>query len=154
MDKATQPAELAALEPFIGAWTLHADVQRAGAGDVRARTVFEWILDGRFLLQRSEVDHPEAPDGHMIVALDADGHGLTQHYFDSRGVVRLYAMTFDDGVWTLTREQPDFTPLHFAQRFHGEFSADGNTIDGRWEISHDGGAAWELDFGLTFRRAG
>jgi hypothetical protein len=42
------------------------------------------------------------------------------------------------GKWTvevslLTRETPDFTPLLFAQRFIGTFSADDNTIDGRWE---------------------
>jgi hypothetical protein len=37
----------------------------------------------------------------------------------SRGVVRIYAMTFDDGVWILRRESADFTPLAFAQRFVG-----------------------------------
>ena len=42
-------------------------------------------------------------------------------------------MSFVDGVWTLTRESPDFTPLDFRQRFIGTFSADGNTISGAWE---------------------
>jgi hypothetical protein len=60
-------------------------------------------------------------------------------------------MTFQDGVWTLLRGAPDFTPLNFWQRFTGTFSADGDTIDGRWETSKDG-SAWELDFGLTYRR--
>ena len=73
--------------------------------------------------------------------------------FDSRGVVRVYAMTFGDGAWTLQRTRPDFRPLSFAQRFLGTFTADGNTIDSRWESSQDGGATWELDFELTFRRA-
>ena len=44
--------------------------------------------------------------------------------------VRLYAMTFRDGIWTLVRSSPDFTPLDFSQRFTGRFSADGNTISG------------------------
>ncbi|MEU5541454.1 hypothetical protein AB0G85_03540 [Streptomyces sioyaensis] len=77
----------------------------------------------------------------------------TQHYFDSRGVARLYAMTFADGVWTLTRESPDFTPLVFRQHFTGTFSEDANTIAGALEVRFDGGE-WEHDFTLTYRRAG
>ena len=68
-------------------------------------------------------------------------------------MVRLYAMSLADGVWTLTRESPDFTPLDFRQRFTGTFSVDGNTISGAWESGHDGGE-WEHDFALTYRRAG
>lgn len=40
----------------------------------------------RFLIQRWEVDHPEAPDGIAIIGFDPDKGGLRQHYFDSRGV--------------------------------------------------------------------
>ena len=86
------------------------------------------------------------------LAADLETGSYTQHYFDSRGVVRLYAMTFADGVWTLTRESPDFTPLEFRQRFTGRFGADGNTISGAWEKGRDGGE-WEHDFTLTYRRA-
>jgi hypothetical protein len=67
-------------------------------------------------------------------------------------VVRVYAMTLAGGVWTLTRESPDFTPLDFRQRFTGTFSAVGNTITGAWEKGLGGG--WEHDFALTYRRAG
>ena len=96
---------------------------------------------------------PAAPDSLAIVAADPRTGGYTQHYFDSRGVVRLYAMTFTDGVWTLIREAPDFSPLDFRQRFTGTFSADGNTITGAWEKTADGGE-WEHDFALTYRRTG
>jgi hypothetical protein len=61
-------------------------------------------------------------------------------------------MTLAGGVWTLLRTEADFTPLDFAQRFIGEFSADASTIDGRWEQSHDGERTWELDFAITYRR--
>jgi hypothetical protein len=88
---------------------------------------------------------------HAIVGLDRSGDALTQHYFDSRGRARVYAMTFDDGVWTLLRDSPDFTPLDFSRRFTGEFSAYGNFISGRWERSKDG-SGWEHDFELTYRR--
>jgi hypothetical protein len=150
---------LARLDVFVGEWVVEARLPgqpappgAAGDGPV-ARSWFEWALGRQFLLQRTEVPVPEAPDGLMIVSADPETGAYTQHYYDSRGVVRLYAMSLTDGVWTLTRESPDFTPLDFRQRFTGTFSADGNTISGAWETGRDGGE-WEHDFALTYRRAG
>jgi hypothetical protein len=140
---------MALLAPFLGEWQLETSLGPPGA--VRARSVFEWALDGRFLVERSEVDLPEAPDGLSVVGADAARGGYLQHYFDSRGVVRLYAMTFDGRVWTLRREDADFSPLDFAQRYTGEFSDDGTRITGRWEIRHPG-RDWETDFDLSYVR--
>ena len=111
-------------------------------------------LDGQFLLQRTGAEHPDAPSGLCVISVaeDGDGHEYVQHYFDSRGVVRVYRMTLRDGEWELRRDRPDFTPLSFHQRYIGRFADDGRTIEGRWEISHDDGATWETDFGVTFRR--
>jgi hypothetical protein len=119
--------------------------------DVRARAVFEWMPGGRFLVQRWEVSLPEAPDGIAIIGFDDERETYLQHYFDSRGVARVYEMSFGDGVWKLWRDAPDFSPLSFSQRFTGTFSDDGDTIEGRWEISHDG-SSWEHDFDLTYTR--
>jgi hypothetical protein len=44
-----------------------------------------------------------------------------------------------------------FSPLDFHQRWLGTFSADGDTIEGRWETSPDG-RDWELDFELIYHR--
>jgi hypothetical protein len=105
-------------------------------------------------MERSEVpDVPEAPDGITIIGLARDGQTYTQHYFDSRGVVRTYAMTFDGEVWQLLRESPDFSPLSFRQRFVGRIGDDGDTIRGAWEKRTDAAADWELDFPLTYRRS-
>jgi hypothetical protein len=62
-------------------------------------------------------------------------------------------MTFDGRKRTLLRRTADDSPLHFSQRYTGTFSADGDTIDGQWEISDDG-TEWRTDFRLTHRRAG
>ena len=105
---------MALLEPFVGEWRLETSL--APPDGVRARAVFEWALGGRFLVERSEVDVPEAPDGLCVVAAAPEGY--LQHYFDSRGVVRLYAMTFDGRLWTLRREEADFSPLEFRAALH------------------------------------
>lgn len=143
---------LACLDVFVGEWALEVGFPgqppRPGA-----RSRFEWALGGQFLLQRTEVPVPEAPDSLTIVSADPETGAYTQHYYDSRGVARLYAMTLADGVWTLTRESPDFSPLDFRQRFTGTFSRDGNAIRGAWE-SGPIGSGWQHDFDLTYQRVG
>ena len=142
------------LRPFVGRWVLSADFPRAGnAKGIAGHATFEWDLDGRFLLQRTTLELPEAPDTLAVIAPDAaGGDGFTQHYFDSRGVVRLYEMTFDGRIWTLARDKPDFSPLNFAQRFTGELSPSGDRIDGHWDITNDAGE-YMLDIELTYTRA-
>jgi hypothetical protein len=139
------------LERFIGDWEVAFELP--GMPAEPGRTTFEWLLGRRFVLQRSGADHPDAPEGYVVISADhRRDDGYLQHYFDSRGVVRLYEMDFDGAEWTLTRMSPDFSPLDFAQRWIGSFSDDGNTIEGRWETSPDG-REWQLDFRLTYRRS-
>jgi hypothetical protein len=126
------------LEPFIGTWHVNSSL-----GDVRAMATFEWALGGAFLLQRQEIDLPEAPDALCVIG--PDGERFTQHYYDSRGVTRVYTMTFNGELWTLERDDEDF-----AQRYTGEFT--GNQINGRWEIRHPGEEDWSLDFELSYER--
>jgi hypothetical protein len=116
MEQGARNAALARLDAFIGGWTMEASFPLPPA-EVAPRTDFEWMPGGQFLVQRWEIPHPEAPDGIAIIGLDPDGDGYVQHYFDSRGVARVYAMSFRDGVWKLWRDAPDFTPLNFSQRF-------------------------------------
>src|SRR5690606_23136445 len=66
-------------------------------------------------------------------------------YHDDRGVCRQFEMTFGDGRWTMSREDPDF-----HQRFIADVEA--NRIRGRWEASEDEGKTWRKDFELTFER--
>jgi hypothetical protein len=150
---------LARLDVFVGEWVMEARFpgdqpapSNAAGESPRARSRFEWALDRQFLLQRTEISIPEAPDSLSIVSADLETGAYMQHYYDSRGVARLYAMSLADGVWTLTRESPDFTPLDFQQRFTGTFGADANTISGAWEKRLAGD--WEHDFALTYRRVG
>ncbi len=143
---------LEALAPFVGEWSLAVDLEDLPPANGDARVSFDWLPGKRFLVERWEIPVPEAPDGIAIIGADSGGEGdYLQHYFDSRGVARVYKMSFEDGVWRLCRDQPDFSPLDFAQRYTGTFSEDGKTIAGRWEICHDG-KTWEKDFDLTFSK--
>lgn len=132
---------------FVGEWELSVDLP--GAEDVRGRVVFDGM--GEVLVQRTSVPVPEAPDSFCVIMSQAGAY--TQHYFDSRGVARVYAMTFDGRTWILERKKPDLSPLDFCQRFVGIFSDDQMTMSGEWQTSEDG-SEWRRDFGLTYRRLG
>lgn len=153
MDDATRTAAVERLEPLVGEWAVEARFTFTPE-PTRGTLHFAWQLGRQFLQQRSTTEHPAAPDvlALLSVAEEGDGHEYVQHYFDSRGVVRLYRMTLRDNEWTLLRDRADFTPLDFAQRYTGTFGDDGRTITGRWEKSHDDGATWEHDFDLDHRK--
>jgi hypothetical protein len=141
------------LEPLVGEWSVEGSFRDAGPTGVEGRSVYEWTLDRAFLVERSEVPHPEAPGSVSLIGRAPSGDGFLQHYFDSRGIARVYKMTFENGVWKRWRDEADFSPLSFGQRFEGRFSDDGRRIDARWEITDDDGN-WMVDFELTYTRVG
>jgi hypothetical protein len=137
---------VADLRDFVGDWELAVDLP--GAEGIRGHVLFETM--GEILIQRTTVPIAEAPDTNSVVVTE-DDRSYIQHYFDSRGVARLYAMTFDGRTWTLERTEPDFSPLDFQQRYVGRFTDDRATIDGEWQTSADG-QTWSRDFRLTYKR--
>jgi hypothetical protein len=87
------------LELFVGEWSLIAAFRDIPPADAGARVTFEWLPGKTFLIERWEVPVPEAPDGIAIIGADPKSEGnYLQHYFDSRGVARVYKMSFEDGV--------------------------------------------------------
>lgn len=134
---------------FVGEWNTEITSMSFNpdpAATERGRTSFEWLEGGAFLLQHSEVPNTEFPRGISVIGPDDSAETYCMLYFDSRGVSRIYKMTFSSGIWTLWREFPGF-----SQRFIGTFSNDNNIIAARWEKSSDG-SNWELDFELTYTR--
>jgi hypothetical protein len=114
------------LDALVGDWTIKADFSDAPDG----RVTFEWMPGESFLIERWEVPVPEAPDGMAIIGWDAEKALFVQHYFDSRGVARLYQMTLSDGVWKLWRDSADLSAFDFGQRYEGVFSNDGRQHHG------------------------
>ncbi|MEU0572766.1 hypothetical protein ABZ297_46200 [Nonomuraea sp. NPDC005983] len=144
---------LARLDTLAGWWTVQPKV--AGLGS--AWTEFTWDEGRAFLRQYSDADpipqtapqawRANAPlPASAVIGLDDATEEFTMLYADARGVHRVYRMTLADGVWAVWRDAPGFN-----QRFTGTLSADGDTVDGRWEMSADG-VTWNLDFELTYTR--
>jgi hypothetical protein len=69
------------------------------------------------------------------------------HYFDSRGVFRLYQASADDQAWRFWRDSPGF-----SQRFTGTFTDGGDTIVGICQLRKDDDR-WNDDLKITYRRA-
>lgn len=147
MAEAKEPS-LQVLNALVGEWGIEASHPMVSSTVVHGHSVFEWLEGEKFLIVRARLDHLDFPDSISIIG---DTEGLRMHYFDSRGVARIYQMSIMDGVWKLWRDTADFSPLDFAQRFVGTFSNDDKTIDGRWEICRDD-ATWEDDLQITYRR--
>lgn len=145
--------QLAGLDALLGEWDVQASFAAGFFGpDSPAttigggRTSFEWLAGQHFLIQRFTVEDPTMPAGIAIIGAGHDLATLTQHYYDSRGVARVYQMTLVDGRWRLWRDKPGFW-----QRFTGVLSDDGTRIDGAWQKSADG-LEWMHDFDLTYSR--
>jgi hypothetical protein len=68
------------------------------------------------------------------------------HYFDSRGVFRIFDANVDDETWRVWRESPGF-----SQRFTGTFADGGDTIAGLWQLREDD-VHWNDDLRITYRR--
>jgi hypothetical protein len=134
------------LNALVGAWTIEATHPAYPSVVVTGRASFEWLEGEHFLIQRSQAEHPDFPDGISIIGATTD-EGLSMHYFDSRGVYRLYGVGVSEGVLRIWRDAPGF-----SQRFTGKLVDEGDTIDGHWELSRDG-SNWEDDLEITYRRA-
>jgi hypothetical protein len=140
------------LAALVGEWETEATHQGLPGAVIRGRATFEWLGEGTFLIWRARYDHPDIPDSIAIMSCDDTGvlrhpgGGCALHYFDQRGVTRLYHLGAETGVWRYWREAPGF-----SQRFTGILSADGQIIDGVAELCRDG-VTWERDLPITYRR--
>jgi hypothetical protein len=131
---------------FIGRWEAEGAHPMLPDEPIRGTSTFEWLGGQRFVIWRSHCDHPQIPDAITIIGV-TEGQ-LSMHYFDERGVYRVYAASLDHDTWRYWR---DATAPDLSQRFTGTFSDDGNTITGHGQLSRDG-TTWEDDLALNYNR--
>ena len=153
MNDSKRTTGLEALEPLLGEWEIEASVEAKPMA--RGRTTFQWMEGRAFLIQHADAeatgdewrDSSPFPVTTVIGVDDSSGE-VVMLYADAREVFRIYRMSLGGRTWKVWRDDPGF-----YQRFIGELSDDGRTIDGRWEQSPDG-SSWTRDFDMTYRRAG
>ncbi len=103
----------------------------------------------RSLILGARNDNADFPDSISVIGQTEEGaDSLTMHYFDSRGVFRVYRFSAEAGELRIWRDHPGF-----RQRFTGRFSEDGNTFGGTFELNEDE-AGWNDDLQISYRRVG
>jgi hypothetical protein len=139
---------------LVGGWTTEATHPFLPGAAIRGSSEIEWLEGERFLIYRSSYDHPDIPDAISIIG---DTDGLHMHYFDTRGVHRIYDVTVTDGGWEIAMDRdapagsfasPD---ERFSQRMRFTFEHDDRTMTGKGRLSHDD-VTWEDDLQITYRR--
>jgi hypothetical protein len=136
-----------ALEPFkqlVGEWQIVGSHPYIPDTELHGRATVEWTFGGAFLLMRSELDHPEIPDGIEIFGSDDKAGTYYMLHFDERGVSRKYDVSITENQLKWWRDDPEF-----SQRFTMDIAKDRLVSYG--EMSRAGGE-WEQDLSLTYRR--
>jgi hypothetical protein len=137
-----------ALKPFerlIGEWKT-TGTHPAIPDPLHGQASFQWEEGGAFLVWRSHVDHPQFPDGISIIASDDAAATFFISYFDERGISRKYDVMVTADGFTMHRLEPKF-----SQRMTFTVNPHDNRIEGRGEMSREGGP-WEGDLSLTYER--
>jgi hypothetical protein len=142
-------------EPLIGEWRVEGEIPIEPPMKVSGEATIERL--GAFIVFRSVAEPAEVPDSLSVIGGAPEDEPQPMHYFDSRGVKRLFMTAVEGSTWKIWRAHgedwngPDGPG--FNQRFIGEISADGRTIEARRERGMgDAGDEWELDFPITYAR--
>lgn len=130
---------------LVGAWTTEATHPKFPGTVVPGTASVEWLEGQRFLIFRARTEHPDFPDSISVIG---ETEGLRMHYFDSRGVYRIYELAVTDEGWEIARDAPD----EFSQCLQLTFADDDNTMVGTSRISYDG-TTWDDDLAITYHRA-
>jgi hypothetical protein len=142
-------------EPLIGEWHGEGAVPIDPPMKISGEMKIERL--GKFIVFSSVGEPAEVPDTLSIIGGAPEGEPQPMHYFDSRGVKRLYLTAVEGSTWKIWwAPGEDWNGPHgpgFNQRFIGAISADAKTIDGRWERGMGAaGDEWEIDFPIRYVR--
>ena len=130
---------MSALDRLVGTWEF--TMQHSAVPDpVTGRQRYERVLEGAFVLLHWRYDHPDFPDAMALLSDDR------YHYFDVRGVVRVFDLEIDADGWSIVRLDKGFSQ-RASTSFHGP-----DAMEGHGETSDDLGTTWQPDYTMSWRR--
>jgi len=140
---------------LVGSWTAEATHPAVPGTIISGSSQFDWLEGEQFLIYRTHYDHADFPDAISIIG---DTDGLRMHYFDSRGVHRLYEVTVAADGWGILMDRRSPTrsfassDAPFSQRLTYRFEDGDQTMSMKGQLSHDD-VNWDDDLESTYRRA-
>ncbi|HVY19622.1 MAG TPA: hypothetical protein VHA70_06030 [Bauldia sp.] len=148
-DDFVQNRAFAAVKPFarlIGDWATESTHRLLPGTKLVGHVTFGWISGERFVIWKADNDDPRIPSSLSVVGIMEGDEHLSQQYFDSRGVHRIYRVTFDGTTLVTERKAPGFN-----QRLHALLSHDGSMLAGVSQLDANG-SGYVDDLSFTYRR--
>jgi hypothetical protein len=140
---------------LVGRWTIEATHPAVPGTVISGSSEIEWFEGQHFLIYRLHYDHPDFPDAISIIG---DTDGLQMHYFDVRGVHRLFQLTVADDGWAIMMDRHSqgrsfrSSDPPFSQRMTYTFEHADQNFSGKGQLSHDD-VNWDDDLEITYCRA-
>ena len=142
-------------EPLIGQWQAEGQMPLEPPMRISGKATIERL--GEFIVFRTMAEQAEVPDSLSIIGGAPDGEPQPMHYFDARGVQRLYLTAIDGSTWEVWRAPgedwngPQARASTSASSARSRLTAPPSRA--RWERGiGDAGDAWAIDFPITYHR--
>jgi hypothetical protein len=131
---------------LVGRWTTEATHPAVPGTIIRGSSHAEWLEGERFLIYRTHYDHADFPDALSVIG---ETDGLQMHYFDTRGVYRLFDVTVAAGGWAIAMGR--HADPAFSLRVTYEFEHADQKMLGKGQLSRDG-KNWDDVLEITYWR--
>ena len=139
------------LKFLIGHWKTkiyNASFLVSPSESIAGNVSFEWFEDETFIIMRSDITENGPPAMVSVINQDDTNGQAVMVYYDSRGVSRIYQMSFADNIWKLWRDAPS---PGFNQKFEGLVSHNGKTIDASCHKMEENNI-WVHDFTIKYEK--
>ena len=132
------------LDALIGEWDTtgtHPLIKET----IRGHASFEWLAGHTFLIWRGASTPEIVPTFISVLGDVTAADDFPLHYFDARGVARVYTARVDRDVLRFWRDHPGF-----SQRATVSIDRHGDVVAWRTELNEHGG--WKPDLEMTYKR--
>ena len=138
------------LDRFVGTWEMKGRTLDSDVDNITARTTFEWLPGGHFLLQRFSADFVGMDiQSHEVIGYDpATGTFPSTVYSNMAPMPLPYRWAIDGDGLTIKAEALSAT-------FHGRWNEDGTVFSGGWrpDPGHEGDPG-NVPYDISGSRAG